>query len=272
MIERNHPTLSLRHQCRILNLPRGRLYYQPAQESEENLNIMRIMDEEYTDHPFYGVKRMVAILRRMGYTVNPKRVRRLLRIMGLMAIYPKKKGNYKHEKHLVYPYLLKDLIIDKVNQVWCSDITYIRLRQGFVYLVAVMDWYSRHVLSWRLSNSLDTSFCLEALEEALWNFGHPNIWNSDQGSQYTSESLTRRLLAEKVQISMASKGRAYDNIFIERLWRSVKQEEVYIHDYEDVGDARRSLEAYFRFYNEERPHQGLDYRTPYEVYTEAPIL
>ena len=227
---------------------------------------MRLMDEEYTCHPFKGVLRMAAYLRELGYCVNTKRVRRLLRLMGLEAIYPKKnlsKANLAHKK---YPYLLKDLSINKPNQVWCTDITYIRLAQGFVYLVAVMDWFSRYVLSWRLSNSLDTSFCIEALEDALLFYGVPEIFNSDQGVQFTSEAFTGLLLGNGIKISMDAKGRAFDNIFIERLWRSVKYEEVYLKEYISMKDAKAGLENYFNFYNLERHHQHLDYKKPADVY------
>ena len=217
-------------------------------------------------HPFKGVLRMVAYLRELDYDVNEKRVRRLLRKMGILAIYPKKNLSKSSPNHKKYPYLLKNLDITTPNHVWCSDITYIRLKQGFIYLVAIMDWYSRYVLSWRLSNSLDTSFCIEALEDALLLFGQPEIMNTDQGSQYTSESFTGVLLANGITISMDGRGRAFDNIFIERLWRSVKYEEVYIHEYNSVKEAKKRLGEYFDFYNYERHHQGLDNQKPAELY------
>lgn len=267
MIDRSHSSLSLRKQCQLLNLNRSNLYYVASKESEENLYLMRLLDEEFTRHPFKGVSRMEAYLRDLGYCINTKRVRRLLRKMGLQAIYPKKKHtSQSHPLHKKYPYLLKGLRVDKVNQVWCTDITYIRLSQGFLYLIAIMDWYSRYVLSWRLSNSLESTFCIEALEDALMAYGFPDIFNSDQGSQFTSEGFTGLLLANHIKISMDGKGRAFDNIFIERLWRSVKYEEVYIKDYGCVKEAKESLAHYFKFYNFERHHQHLGYKKPAEVY------
>lgn len=266
IIDKSHENLSLRQQCQLLELHRSNLYYVVSQESEENLYLMRLLDEEYTRHPFKGVLRMEAYLRDLGYCVNTKRVRRLLRLMGLEAIYPKRNLSQSNPAHKKHPYLLKGLVIDKPNQVWCTDITYIRLVQGFVYLVAIMDWYSRYVLSWRLSNSLDSLFCIEALEDALMIYGFPEIFNSDQGVQFTSEALTGLLLANDIKISMDAKGRVFDNIFIERLWRSVKYEEVYIKDYSSVKEAKDGLDSYFKFYNIERHHQHLAYKKPAEVY------
>jgi putative transposase len=266
MIDATDKHLSLRAQCKLLGLARSSLYYQAKDESTENMHLMRLMDEEYTRHPFKGVLRMEAYLRELGYCVNTKRVRRLLRVMGLEAIYPKKNLSKANAAHKKYPYLLKDLSIIEPNQVWCTDITYIRLSQGFVYLVAVMDWFSRYVLSWRLSNSLDTSFCIEALQEALMRHDHPDIFNSDQGVQFTSEAFTSVLLDNGIKISMDAKGRAFDNIFIERLWRSVKYEEVYLKDYASVKDAKSELGRYFNFYNLERHHQHLSYKKPAEIY------
>jgi putative transposase len=235
---------------------------------------MRLLDEQYTHTPFYGVERMTVWLRQQGYAVNPKRVRRLLRIMGLEALYPKPRLSLpglpgapgSAEKR--YPYLLRGRTVVEVNEVWSTDITYIRLRGGFLYLVAVLDWYSRYVLAWELSNTLDTGFCLEALEGALRQ-GQPAIFNTDQGVQFTSAAYTGRLEQEGVQISWDGRGRALDNIFVERLWRSVKWEEVYLHDYQTVADALSGLDRYFRFYNHERPHQALGYQTPAQVYTAA---
>lgn len=266
MLDATDKQLSLRKQCKLLGLARSSVYYQAKAESTENLHLMRLMDEEYTRHPFKGVLRMEAYLRELGYWVNTKRVRRLLRLMGLEAIYPKKNLSKANAGHKKYPYLLKDLSVMQPNQVWCTDITYIRLAQGFVYLVAVMDWFSRYVLSWRLSNSLDTSFCVEALEEALMQYGAPDIFNSDQGVQFTSDAFTQVLLAKDVKISMDAKGRAFDNIFIERLWRSVKYEEVYLKDYACVKEAKSGLGRYFNFYNLERHHQHLNYKKPAEIY------
>ena len=227
---------------------------------------MRLLDEEYTRHPFKGVLRMQAWLGDLGYCVNTKRVRRLLRVMGLEAVYPQKSLSQSNRWHKKYPYLLKGLSISRPNQVWSTDITYMRLSQGFVYLVAVMDWYSRYVLSWRLSTSLDTTFCLEALEDALMIYGFPEIFNSDQGVQFTSEAFTGLLLANEIKMSMDGKGRAFDNIFIERLWRSVKYEEVYLKEYVSIKEAKDGLKNYFTFYNFERHHQHLDYKKPAEVY------
>jgi putative transposase len=266
MINVEHKSLSVRRQCALINLERSSLYYHGSEESYENLELMRLLDEEYMRHPFKGVLRMVEYLSDLDHIVNPKRVRRLLRSMGIMAIYPKRNLSKAHPAHKKYPYLLKGMDINKANQVWCTDFTYIRLNQGFVYLVAVMDWYSRYVLSWRLSNSMDASFCIEALEDALLAYGKPVIFNSDQGSQYTCDDFIELLLANDITISMDGKGRAFDNIFIERLWRSVKYEEVYIKDYANMVEAKNSLAKYFQFYNYERHHQGLEYKKPAEVY------
>jgi putative transposase len=256
----------MRKQCELLGLNRSSLYYQPVGEDEYNLFLMRVLDEEYMRHPFKGVEKMVVYLKELGHIVNSKRVRRLLRVMGLEAIYPKKNLSASMVSHKKYPYLLNGLVIERPNQVWCSDITYIRLAQGFVYLVAIMDWYSRYVLSWKLSNTLDTSFCIEALEEALMIYGFPEIFNSDQGVQYTSDTFTKILLLNGIKMSMDAKGRAFDNIFIERLWRTVKYEEVYLHDYASAKEAKENLTTYFKFYNFERHHQALEYKKPAEIY------
>jgi len=266
MIDSSHKYLSLRKQCALLNLSRSTLYYQRSDETPENIEFMRLLDEEYTRHPFKGVLRMVEYLKDLGHEVNHKRVRRLLRTMGIMAIYPKKNCSKANPAHKKYPYLLKGMTINKVNQVWCTDFTYISLNQGFVYLAAVMDWHSRYVLSWRLSNSMDASFCIEALEDALLMHGKPDIFNSDQGSQYTSDDFTGLLLANDIRISMDGRGRAFDNIFIERLWRSVKYEDVYIKDYAGMVEAKNSLDRYFQFYNYERQHQSLENKKPAELY------
>ena len=265
MIEAGHPRLSVRRQCELLGVSRAGLYYRPGGESAENLRIMRLIDETYTRRPFYGVRKMTAHLRRAGEVLNLKRVRRLMRLMGLEAIYPKKRLSIGTEGHQRYPYLLRDLVIDRPDQVWCADITYLRLRRGFLYLTAVMDWHSRYVLSWELSGSLEADFCLEALEAALRK-GAPEIFNTDQGVQFTCEAFTGALQARDVRISMDGRGRCYDNIFVERLWRTVKYEEVFLSDYAGPVEARQGLKTYVRFYNEQRPHQALGYRTPAEVY------
>jgi putative transposase len=265
MIEAGHEGLSVRRQCALLGLSRRGLYYRPVGESAQNLRLMGIIDETYTQRPFYGVRKMAAHLRRSGEAVNPKRVRRLMRQMGLEAIYPKKRLSLAAEGHKRYPYLLRALSIERPGQVWCADITYLRLRRGFLYLAAVMDWHSRYVLSWELSGSLEADFCLQALQEALRQ-GTPEIFNTDQGVQFTCEAFTGALEAKGVRISMDGRGRFYDNIFVERLWRTVKYEEVFLRDYADAVEARQGLTAYFRFYNELRPHQALDYRTPAQAY------
>lgn len=251
----------------MLGLSRSSFYYAAAEESAENLRLMRLIDEQYTRVPSYGVPRMTAWLKRqdLGFGVNRKRVRRLMRLMGIEAIYPKPRVSQTMAGHRVYPYLLGGVTIKRPDQVWCTDITYIRLLSGFVYLVAIMDWYSRYVLSWEISNSLDTSFCLRAIDRALAS-GRPEIFNSDQGSQFTSQDFTGRLQAAGVRISMDGRGRVFDNIFIERLWRSVKYEDVYLNDYASVLAVIAGMERYFVFYNTERLHQALDYRTPAEVY------
>jgi putative transposase len=267
----NDKKLSMRQQCNLLGLNRSNLYYKPAGESQNNLQLMKLIDEEYTRYPFKGVRKMVVFLKELGHSVNHKRIRRLLRLMGLEAIYPKKNLSKAQAGHKKYPYLLNGLEINRPNQVWCTDITYIRLAQGFVYLTAIMDWYSRYVLSWKLSNSLDTSFCIEALEDSLMLYGSPEIFNSDQGSQYTSDAFTSLLLANGIKISMDGRGRAFDNIFIERLWRSVKYEEVYLHDYATVKEAKENLNKYFNFYNYARHHQALEYKKPGEIYFDKKI-
>ena len=268
LIEPGHPQVSIRRQCALLGLARWSLYYRPVSEDEENLQLMRLLDEQYTATPFYGMRRMTAWLRSRGYVVNHKRVRRLLRQMGLEAIYPKPRLSQPAEGHVIYPYLLRGVTVARANQVWSTDITYVRLQHGFVYLVAVMDWFSRYVLSWALSITMDVPFCLEALEQALAR-GQPEIFNTDQGAQFTSRAFTERLQKGGVRISMDGRGRALDNVFVERLWRSVKWEEVYLRDYQSVGDARQHLARYFGFYNRERLHQALGYRTPAAVYHDA---
>ena len=249
----------------MLGISRSGFYYVPAGESEENLLLMRRIDEQYTKAPFFGSRKMVACLLQQGYPVNRKRVSRLMELMGIQAVYPKPRLSQPDEGHKIYPYLLRGVKIERVNQVWSTDITYIRMAQGFVYLVAILDWFSRFVLSWSLSLTMGMEFCLEALDRAL-DRGRPEIFNSDQGSQFTSEKFTGQLEARKIAVSMDGRGRCFDNIFVERLWRSLKYEEVYLRDYQQVAEARAGIGAYFQFYNFERPHQGLDYRTPAAVY------
>lgn len=249
----------------MLGVSRASLYYEPVEESQENLRLMQLIDREYTRAPFYGSRRMTAWLQGQGYRVNRKRVARLMRIMGLEAVYAKPKLSQPGEGHKIYPYRLKRLKIERCDQVWCSDITYIPMTQGFVYLVAVMDWFSRFVLSWALSLTMEVEFCLEALKSALQR-GHPEIFNSDQGAQFTSERFLGELERRHIAISMDGRGRCLDNIFIERLWRSLKYEEVYLKDYQMVPEARRGIEKYFHFYNYERLHQSLNYHTPAAIY------
>jgi putative transposase len=264
-IQPHHPQLSVHRQCALLGLATASYYYQPVPESAENLFYQRLLDEEYTRHPFYGVCKMTEGLRLQGYGVGPKRVRRLLRAMGLMAVYPKPRLSLNPLAHQRFPYLLKGVAIVRPNQVWSTDITYIRLRGGFVYLAAVMDWYSRYVLAWELSISLEADFCVATLERAL-AIQRPEIFNTDQGVQFTSAQFQAPLLAAQVRLSMDGRGRAFDNIFVERLWRTVKYEEVYLKDYRDVPEAREGLDHYFSFYNDQRIHQALDYHTPRAVH------
>ena len=257
--------VSLRRQCELVGLGRSSYYYEPEGETAENVAIMRQLDELYTRRPFYGSRRMTEVLRRQGLLVNRKRIQRLMRLMGLEAIHPKRHLSVPGAHHRVYPYLLKDVAVTRPNHVWAADITYIPMQRGFLYLVAVLDWYSRYVLSWRLSNTLEAEFCCSALDEALKRTT-PEIFNTDQGSQFTSEAFTERLQCADVRISMDGRGRVFDNIFAERLWRSVKYEEVYLKDYQDGWEAAAGLRAYFVFYNTERPHQSLGYKTPAEVH------
>lgn len=257
--------MSLRRQCELLGLNRSTLYYEPAAESEFNLHLMRLIDEQYLKTPFYGYPRMTAWLRRQGYEVNPKRIYRLMQTMGICAIYPKPKTSQPGRGHKTYPYLLRGLALTHVNQVWSADITYVPMPTGFMYLVAIMDWYSRFVLAWQLSNTLDGDFCLEALQQAL-HWGKPDIFNTDQGSQFTAAAFTDCLEDAGIRISMDGRGRALDNVFIERLWRSLKYEDIYLKDYHTVPMLHAGLANYFWFYNEERPHQSLNYRTPAELH------
>ena len=255
----------MRRQCELTGLARSSFYYEAQAESDENLLLLRLLDEQYTRTPFYGVRKMTQWLHEQGHAVNIKRVRRLLRALGLQAIVPGPHTSRPHPAHQIYPYLLRGVRVERPDQVWSTDITYVRLLTGFVYLVAVIDWYSRYVLAWELSISMETSFCTSALDWALRR-SQPEIFNSDQGAQFTSDEFTDRLLKRGIRISMDGRGRALDNIFVERLWRSVKYEEIYLREYRTAGEARRSLDRYFEFYNRERLHQALGYRTPESVY------
>lgn len=266
-IERD-PKLSLSRQCELAGVSRSTAYGPrvAAVPDEDDLTLCALIDEEYTQHPFYGSRRMVVILLRQGWLVNRKRVQRLMRVMGLAGMAPGPSTTVRNPGHKVYPYLLRGVAVVRPNHVWSTDITYIRLARGFAYLVAVIDWYSRRVLSWRISNSMDASFCVDCLEEALIDHGKPDIFNSDQGVQFTSQAFTGVLLREGVAISMDGRGRALDNIFVERLWRNVKHEDVYLNGYATMGELTVGLTRYFAFYNEERPHQSLNYLTPDVVY------
>lgn len=267
MIEPDHPELSIRRQCNLLGLSRSSYYREFMQETPENLALMRLIDETYLRYPFYGTRQMRNHLRRLGCRVSRKRIQRLMRQMGLQSIAPKKRTSVPHKQHRIYPYLLRGLTIQDPDQVWCSDITYIRLRGGFVYLTAVMDWYSRYVLSWEVSITLDESFCVSALERALRRNPAPKIFNTDQGAQYTGAAFTHVLKTHNVKISMDGKGRVMDNIMVERLWRTLKYEDIYIHDYASIPELMEGLRAYFHFYNHVRPHSKLEGKTPAEVYT-----
>jgi len=265
MINKEHP-LSITKQCRILNLSRSGIYYTPVPISDKDRELMRIIDEIHLEEPYLGSRGIKSILKRRGYTAGRIHVRTLMRKMGIEAIYKKPRLSKPHPGHTVYPYLLHGLDIKEANSVWCSDITYIPMAKGFCYLVAVMDWASRKVLSWRVSNTLDTSFCIEALEEALMKYGKPDIFNTDQGSQFTSDAFTDILIHNNIKISMDGRNRWMDNIFIERLWKTVKYEEVYLKAYASITHAKKELVKFFDRYNTRRPHQGLNDRTPDEVY------
>jgi putative transposase len=268
LIEPGHGELSVRRQCELVGLPRSTFYYTPGEESQENLALMRRIDKEYMRFPFYGSRRMADQLRDDGQAVNRKRVQRLMRLMGLEAVCPKRRTTIPAVGHKVFPYLLRGVAVTRPDQVWCIDITYVPLARGFMYLVAVMDWHSRYVLSWELSNSLETTFCLEALAQALQR-GQPEIFNSDQGAQFTSVAFTSRLEERGIAVSMDGRGRALDNVFIERLWRTVKYEDIYLKEYQTVDELYQGLRSYFAFYNEERRHQSLGKRTPAEAYHAA---
>ena len=266
MMDRNNKHISVRRQCKLLDVNRSRLYYSASVINQENLRIMNLIDVEFTEHPFTGVDRMVEFLKRQHrLIVNHKRIRRLMRKMGLMAIYPKPRTSCPASVYMKYPCLLKTIAIDAPDIVWCSDITYIRLKGGFMYLVAIMDYFSRYVLSWSVSNSLESLFCLDALDDAL-SLSRPQIFHSDQGKQYTSTKFVDTLKASKINISMSGKGRAFDNILAERLWRTIKYEEVYLREYADGHDLIGFMRRYFDYYNNHRPHSSLGYRAPSEVY------
>jgi putative transposase len=269
MIDSGHESLSIARQCELVGISRSGFYYQPSGETELNLTLMRLIDEQHMRTPYYGARQMARHLRREGYVVGRKRVRRLMQKMGLCVIYQRPRTTIPTTDQKVYPYLLRDLVIDRPNQVWCADITYIQMRRGFLYLVAIMDWVSRKVLAWRLSNTMDTEFCIEALEEALCKYGKPEIFNTDQGSQFTSPRFTQVLKQADVKISMDGKGRWMDNLFIERLWRSLKYECVYLHAFETATEARKGIGDWIDFYGAQRPHSALAGLTPDEAFAGA---
>jgi len=269
LVERGNPTLPVSQQCRLLTVSRSSVYRQPATVSEEERTIMALIDRQYLARPYYGSRRMTAWLATQGHVVNRKRVQRLMRLMALVAIYQRPNTSKAAAAHKVYPYLLGGVAIERISQVWCSDVTYIPMAKGFLYLVVIMDWVSRAVLAWRLSNTLGAEFCVEALEEALARHGRPEIFNTDQGSQFTSDDFTGTLKRHGVMISMDGKGRCMDNIFVERLWRSLKYEEVYLNAYATVTEAKAGIAAWLTFYNEERQHQSLGYRTPRQIYQQG---
>lgn len=258
--------LSMRRQCELLGVNRSSLYYQPTEPDAEALELMRRMDELHLQHPFFGRRMMTQTLKAEGRIINHKRVQRLMRVMGLESVAPKPNTSRPAPEHAVFPYLLRNLKVSRVNQVWAADITYIPMARGFSYLVAIIDWYSRRVLAWQLSNTMETAFCVDALQDALRRYRRPEIFNTDQGSQFTSEDFTAVLLSQGVRISMDGKGRCIDNIFVERLWRSLKYEEVYLHAYETMQQAREGIERYFEFFNDRRPHKALGYQTPAAFY------
>ncbi len=271
MLLRQHEKLSLSQQCKILGLSRSSIYYQKRPIKNEDLELMRLIDEQYLKRPVWGSRSMTTFLRRQGWKINRKRVQRLMRTMGLEAVYPRPKTSKANPEHKIYPYLLRDLIIDRPNQVWATDITYVPMHRGFMYLVAIMDWHSRKVLSWRVSNTMDTDFCVEALEDAIRIHGRPEIFNTDQGSQFTSNIFTGKLEEYGVKISMDGRGRYQDNIFIERLWWTVKYHFLYLHAFNSGAELRYGLKNWFNFYNQERFHQSLGDKTPDEVYYDRTI-
>jgi len=266
MIETEHPSLSVVRQCELVSISRSGFYYQPVGETAENLALMRLIDAQFLETPWYGSRQMARHLRRDGHEVGRKRVRRLMALMGLVPIYQRPRTTVPNPDHRIWPYLLRGMVIDRPNQVWCTDITYIPMRRGFLYLVAVMDWATRKVLAWRVSNTMDVEFCIAALEEALARFGQPEIFNSDQGSQFTSPRFTEVLQQAGTRISMDGRGRWMDNVFIERLWRSLKYECVYLHAFETGSELRAGLAKWIGYYNTQRPHSTLAGRTPDEAY------
>lgn len=266
MVNPSDPELSLKEQCQLLGINRSSYYYQAKEPKEEENELLRLLDEQYLKTPFYGSRKMTAYLRKKGYCINRKRVIKLMHELGLQTIYQKKRTSVSNPEHRVYPYLIRDLEINRANQVWCTDITYLPIGKGYYYLVAIMDWYSRQILSWRISNTMDVNFCCNALEEALKKYGKPEIFNSDQGSQFTSKDFTQILLEAEVKISMDGRGRCFDNIFIERLWRSLKYELIYIYEFEDGQHLNQEVKKWIHWYNYERLHQALDYKTPHFVY------
>lgn len=268
MVDRHHPRLSIARQCELVSISRSSYYYRPCEESDLNLHLMQMIDKQMLVTPFYGSRQMARHLRREGYCVSRKRIRRLMGKMGICAIYQKPRTSTPHTDHKVYPYLLRDVEVTSPNQIWCADITYIPMRKGFMYLIAIMDWHSRKVLSWRLSNSLEVDFCVEALEEALSLYGFPEIFNTDQGSQFSSHDWIKVLQQHDIKISMDGKGRWMDNVFIERLWRSLKYECIYLHEFDCGSAVKKGLREWIRFYNERRPHSTFDGQTPHEVYTQ----
>lgn len=266
----DHPRLSIVRQCKLLKVHRSSYYHRPSGETELNLELMRLIDEQHLETPYYGARQMTRHLRRQGHGVNRKRISRLMRLMGLAAIYQRPNTSKSHPQHKKYPYLLRGMVIDRPNQVWCTDISYIPMRRGFLYLVAIMDWASRKVLSWRLSNTMDTDFCVDALEDALARYGKPEIFNTDQGSQFTSDAFTGTLKGANIAISMDGKGRWVDNVMVERLWRSLKYECIYLHAYETGSEVRQGLKRWIDLYNTRRPHSSLDDKTPDEAYWQKP--
>ena len=266
MVQRDHPELSISRQCKLVNLSRSAFYYTPVGVDAKTLAMMKEIDRVFTKYPFFGSRQIAAYLRREGIVVGRHRVRRLMAKMGLEAVYKRPRTSQPHPQHPVFPYLLRKMVIDRPNQVWCADITFVPVRNGFLYLVAIMDWATRHVLAWRLSNTMDASFCVEALNEALARYGKPELFNTDQGSQFTSFDFTGVLKGAEITISMDGRGRVMDNIFIERLWRSLKYEAVYLHELQDGFQAKRVIKDWIGFYNSERPHTALDKRSPDDAF------
>ena len=264
--------LSIKKQCELLGISRSSYYYNPQEISEEESKLLRLLDEQYMKTPFYGSRKMTMYLRSLGYKINRKRVMRLMRQLGLQAIYPKPRTSIANKEHEIYPYLLRELNIERANQVWCTDITYLPIGKTHFYLVAIMDWFSRKVMSWSISNTMDVYFCKSALDEALLKYGKPDIFNSDQGSQFTSKKFTDRLKQDKIKISMDGRGRCYDNIFIERLWRSLKYELIYIYEFKDGKELTKEVKKWINWYNEQRYHQALDYQTPDTIYWQNLVI